>query len=234
MSHTNSASPNIVAIIQARLGSSRLPLKSLLSLRDYPIIDWICQRLCRSKLLSQMIVAIPDTQLDEILGEHLQRRGIPFMAGSESDVLSRFTQAAEITKADLVVRICADNPLVWWEAIDRLIEFYLSHALDYAYNHVPKLNLWPDGLGAEIISRTTLWELHEKAKLKSQREHCLNYIWDNAAKFRIGTFDPVETWLRRPYLKLDIDTREDFRKLSLKNINPDMNAQEILNTFLNH
>lgn len=232
MSQIKAGSSNIVAIIQARLGSSRLPLKSLLALRDYPIIDWICKRLSRSRLLSQIIVAIPHTSLDEILGQHLQRRGIPFMTGSESDVLSRFTKAAEITNADFIVRICADNPLVWWEAIDRLIEFYLSHSFDYAYNHVPRLNLWPDGLGAEIISRQVLIELDSCAKLKSQREHCLNYIWDNPAKFRIGTFDPTEMWLRRPYLKLDIDTVEDFRKLSLKNLNLDMNARDIVNTFL--
>ena len=150
------------------------------------------------------MVAVPDTPLDKVLMEHLQRRGVPCVAGSEDDVLARFCLAAKAADAGSVVRVCADNPLIWGGAIDRLVDFYAQGQWDYAYNHIPRNNLWPDGLGAEILSRELLDELNAKAAQTSQREHCLNYIWDNAANFSIGTFDPQEAWLRRPELKLDM------------------------------
>lgn len=218
----------IVAIIQARLGSSRLPLKSLLSLNGAPIIDWVTDRVAKAAKIDEMIVAIPDTPLDEALAVHLSSRGTPWISGPENDVLGRFVKAAVATQADLVIRICADNPMIWWEALDRLVEFYQIGGLDYAYNHVPLGNLWPDGLGGEIISRQMLESMNSMATQSSQREHCLNYIRDNAEKFRIGTFDPKEPWLRRPDLKLDVDSAEDFRRLALLPLHKDMSAREII------
>ena len=218
----------IVAIIQARLGSTRLPLKSLLSLRDRPIINWVTSRVSQSKLLDQYIVAIPDTSLDQILAEHLERLAVPYFVGSENDVLARFIGAAHNTQADLVVRICADNPLIWWEAIDQLIEHYLTYLPDYAYNHVPKNNLWPDGLGAEILSTELLEDLGRKASLPSEREHCLNYIWNNAKDFKIETFDPRQSILCRPNLKLDIDTVSDFERLARLPLSINLGAEDIV------
>lgn len=217
-----------VAIVQARLGSSRLPLKSLLCLRDLPIIDWVTRRLAQARRLDQIMVAVPDTELDRVLLEHLQRRGVPCLAGPENDVLARFRLAAKATDAAVAVRVCADNPLIWGEAVDRLLAHYERTGCDYAYNHIPRNNRWPDGLGAEVLSRELLDELDAKAKQPSQREHCLNYIWDNAAAFRISTFDPEEPWLCRPDLKLDLDRPEDFRRLALLPLSPGMDARAIV------
>lgn len=230
MSAAGSTRPGgkVVAIVQARLGSTRLPLKSLLTLRGTPLIDWVTGRLARARQLDGLMVAVPDTQLDRVLFEHLERRGVPVMAGPEEDVLARFAQAAKQADAGLVVRVCADNPCIWGEAVDRLVDFYRQGGCDYAYNHIPRNNLWPDGLGAEILSRDLLEELDSRAKLPSQREHCLNYLWDNAENYRIATFDPVEPWLRRPELKLDVDSAEDFRRLALLPLQPDMDAREIV------
>ncbi len=221
----------VIAIIQARLGSSRLPLKSLLCLRDIPVIDWLTQRLARSTRVDGILVAVPDTALDVVLLEHLHRRHIPCMTGPENDVLERYRLAAQQADAGLVVRVCADNPLIWGTAVDRLVDFYMQGTWDYAYNHIPRNNLWPDGLGAEIISRELLEYMAAKANTQAQREHCCNYIWDHQAEFRIGTFDPEEEWLRRPDLKLDMDSPEDFRRLSLHPIRPDMDAHDIVDMF---
>lgn len=231
MSSTRIGSGKIVAIVQARLGSSRLPMKTLLCLRDLPVIDWIVQRLSHSRRLHGTMVAVPDTPLDQVLREHLQRRNVPCIVGSENDVLSRFCLAARAADADVVVRVCADNPLIWGEAVDRLVDFYDASDCDYAYNHIPRNNLWPDGLGAEIISRELLEKLDAAATQTSQREHCLNYIWDNADFFRIATFDPEETWLRRPDLKLDMDRPEDFRRLALMPLHPDMDARALVDAL---
>lgn len=218
----------IAAIVQARLGSTRLPLKSLLSLSGLPIIDWAAGRLAASSLLNEVVVAIPDAPLDRALELHLKRSGIAYCTGPEDDVLRRFTLAADAIGADYVVRVCADNPLVWGGAIDRLIRFYFESECDYAWNHIPRDNMWPDGLGAEMASAALLHRLDEVARLPSQREHCFNYIWDNAGQFRMRTFDPEEGWLRRPDLKLDIDSAQDFLKLSLLNLSPDMDAAQII------
>lgn len=228
---TKKASGKTVALVQARLGSSRLPMKSLLCLRDFPLIDWVTRRLARATKLDGIMVAVPDTERDAVLLEHLRRHGVPCAAGPEDDVLARMALAARAADAAIVVRVCADNPLVWGGAVDRLLAHYAHAACDYAYNHIPRGNLWPDGLGAEALSRELLEELNARAILPPQREHCLNYIWDNAEKFRISTFDPEEPWLRRPEIKLDVDSPEDFRRLSLLPLHPDMDAGDIIRIF---
>lgn len=217
-----------VAIVQARLGSSRLPMKSLLCLHGYPIIDWVTQRLSTSRLLDRIIVATPDTPMDAVLREHLRCRNIASMSGSENDVLSRVCDAARLTGAETVVRVCADNPLIWGEAVDRLLLFYAVTHCDYAYNHIPRNNLWPDGLGAEVLSADLLFELERMAKTPAQREHCLNYLWDNRGDFCLATFDPDETALRRPDVRLDVDTPEDFARLALAPLRIDMTADEVM------
>lgn len=224
----DASKPKVAAIVQARLGSSRLPLKSLVNLAGLPIIDWVIRRLARSAEVDHIIVAVPDTPLDSILKTHLEEKGIECVTGPEDDVLTRFRLAAEKTAPDLVVRVCADNPLIWWKAVDQLVRFYKASSLDYAYNHIPRGNTWPDGLGAEIISADLLAKIDRKAHTRAQREHCLNYIWDNPADFRIGTFDPKEEWLRRPDLKFDIDTIEDFQRLGQMPINVKTGARELL------
>lgn len=224
----SASSQRVVAIVQARLGSSRLPLKSLLCLRGSPLVDWVARRLSKAKELDQLLFAIPDTELDLLLADHLGRNNIAYIRGPENDVLERFRQAARLSKADIIVRVCADNPLVSPEAVDRLVRFFKNILPDYAYNHIPRGNLWPDGLGAEIVSRQTLEHIAKKAATASQREHCFNYIWDNPEDFKIATFDPDEAWLRRPDLKLDIDSREDFQKIASLKISPDVKLEELI------
>ncbi len=217
-----------VAIVQARLGSTRLPLKSLLCLRGMPIIDWVVARVRTARLLDEVVVACPDTALDQVLISHLEAGGVPVFAGSENDVLDRFVAAARRWDAGRIVRVCADNPLVWGEAIDRLIRFHESGHADYSYNHVPRENLWPDGLGAEIVDRDLLEYMAAVATAPAQREHCMNYLWDNRERFTLATFDPGEVWLRRPDIRLDVDTVEDFRRLSLLPLSVTSDARRIV------
>lgn len=206
-----------LALIQSRLGSTRLPLKALLHLHGEPLINWIIKRLRRSKLLDGLVVALPDNPDDDILAAHLASLDVPVFRGPENDVLARFHLAAEAHKADRVVRVCADNPLIWGEEIDNLIRAFddLGGGDDlYVYNHIPSGNRYPDGLGAEMISAGLLHSLHERATLPAHREHCLSYIKDNAPSFRIHTFDPPDPALHHPELKLDVDTPADFLYLA--------------------
>ena len=221
----------VVAIVQSRLGSTRLPLKAFLNLHGKPLIDWTLERLAMATRLDGIVVAVPDTEMDALLQKHVEAGGVRCVAGSEDDVLARFVLAAQKANAGKIVRVCADNPLVWGEAVDRLVDFYGKNPCDYAYNHIPRNNLWPDGLGAEMISRDLLDEMDKKAREKSQREHCLNYIWDNSNDYRIATFDPAEDWLKRPDLKLDVDRPADDVRLAQRPLKPQMNAREIVEIF---
>ena len=168
--------PKTVALIQARMGSSRLPMKSLITLRGLPLIDWITTRVAKASLVDQMVVAMPETELDTVLAEHLQRQGIATFQGSEDDVLLRFYEAGKKYHATQVVRICADNPLIWGGAIDELLRFYRLGHCQYAYNHIPRNNMWPDGLGAETLSFTLLEESHHNSTKPEHRRHCRSYI----------------------------------------------------------
>jgi spore coat polysaccharide biosynthesis protein SpsF len=229
---TKKASGKTVALVQARLGSSRLPMKSLLCLRNFPLIDWVTRRLARATKLDGIMVAVPDTERDAVLLEHLRRHGVPCATGPEDDVLARMALAARAADAAIVVRVCADNPLVWGGAVDRLLAHYAHAACDYAYNHIPRGNLWPDGLGAEMVSFPLLASLAQRAVRPEHREHCLSYIWDHAAEFAVQTFDPDDVRLRRPEIRLDVDTPADYRRLALMPLTPASPPEEAVRLYI--
>ena len=101
----------------------------------------------------------------------------------------------------------------------------------YVYNHIPKNNLYPDGLGAEMISYGLLEDLAARAVIPAHREHCFSFIWDNPSMFSIHTFDPEGPSLRRPDIKLDIDTRQDYEKLSGLAVTPDSPPQDVIAAY---
>ncbi len=221
-----------VGIIQARLGSTRLPLKMLLSLHGKPIIEWVVTRVRQSKLLDEIVVAIPNTKENNTLAKYLQKLNVKVHRGSENDVLSRFYKVAKEYNATHIIRICADNPLIDGEEIDNLIKFYEKEQPDYAYNHIPKNNNYPDGIGAEMVSFELFEKIHNDAKEQGHREHCLSYITDNYDKFNIKTFDPLDNLLCYPELKFDVDTFSDYEKLAMKDIKININSKELIALFL--
>ena len=107
----------------------------------------------------------------------------------------------------------------------------MRNPCDYAYNHIPRNNQYPDGLGAEIVSYQTLKMIYENAKLDSQKEHIFNFIRDNEKDFEIKTFDPMEEELKRPDIKLDVDTFEDYEKMIRMNLYIDITPLEIIKLY---
>jgi len=220
-----------VAIIQARMGSTRLPCKMMLQLAGYPLVDWVVRRTQAAALVDQVVLATSVNPENDILERHLAAQGIAVFRGSEDDVLERFYNAAQKYGATHVVRVCADNPLVWGGAIDELIRCYRKTGCDYAYNHIPRRNAWPDGLGAEMTSFALLERIAREATLPAHREHCLSYIWDNPELFSIATFDPADARLARPHVRLDVDIAADYVKLARMPLRLDMSPLEILDLY---
>lgn len=220
----------IIAIIQARMGSSRFPGKMLTPLHGAPLIDWVVQRTKKAVKIDDLIVAIPDSEPNNELENHLRNIDAKVIRGSENDVLARFHHAATTFKASHVIRICGDNPMICPNAIDELIRFFFKHdpTPDYAYNHVPDGNSWPDGLGAEICTIKVLSQVHKEASDPEHREHVFNYLKENQKIFNIQTFEPLDKRLALPELKLDIDHPHDLAKFANIDIHPETETLKII------
>lgn len=221
----------IVAVIQARLGSTRLPYKMMLSLHGRPIIEWVVLRVLKARLLDDIVVAIPDSEENDVLEKYLARLEVDVYRGQEHDVLNRIYNAAKLKQATHVVRVCADNPLISGAEIDNLIDYYLNNPCDYAYNGVPRGNTYPDGLGAEIVPFPMLEQLEKIVTRLAQREHCFAYITENQEQFIVRTFNPPNCRVANPELKLDIDCFEDYYHMSLKDFELDTPDEMLVEIF---
>jgi spore coat polysaccharide biosynthesis protein SpsF len=215
------------------MGSRRLPGKSLLDLHGYPVVEWVYNRLKTTNLIDKIIFSIPNTEENDILSDYLLKIGTNVYRGSENDVVDRVYNTAKKYKIDVVIRVCADRPLICPNTIDTLVRYFLNNKCDYAYNHVPIDNNYPVGFGAEICSVPLLNEIKQKANTSDQREHLFNYILDNKDLYKICTFEPPD-FLSYPNLKLDLDTNEEYLLLQQLNINISMNSKDIINNYLKH
>ena len=203
----------VLGLIQARLGSKRLPRKMLLKLDQYSIIEWVIKRSIKSKKLDKLVLATTKLIEDDILCDIAKKLGIGFFRGSENNVLKRFACAADKFNYSSVVRICADNPFIDPLEIDRLIKFFEEEKTDYCFNHLNKLDSqYADGFGAEIFSNKVLQSISKKVINKEQKEHVTLYLWDNMNKYRISSLKAPKT-LAYPKLRFDIDNQLDFLKI---------------------
>jgi glutamate-1-semialdehyde 2,1-aminomutase len=162
----------IVAIVQARMGSVRLPGKVMKPICDMPMIELLLRRLKSSKRLHQIIVAISESPENHILVDHVQRVGFEVLRGSEQDVLSRYALAARVHQADIIVRITGDCPLVDAELVDAMIAAY--EGFDYLSNIDPPT--FPDGLDVEVFSRDALDIANREAVDAYDREHVTPFL----------------------------------------------------------
>jgi len=203
----------IVAIIQARMGSKRFPGKMLEKLNGYPILEWVIVRLKKSKYISQIIVATSSLAEDDQIEKVSKNNDVRYFRGDENDVLSRFCEAAKQFNADLVVRVCADNPFIDPFEVDRLIDFYDKNDCDYVCNHMNKLNCgYADGFGAEILSSKLLIDLNKKRLKDDEREHLTLYLHRNNNKYKLLGV-PAPAALSFPDLKFDVDSKNDLKRI---------------------
>jgi spore coat polysaccharide biosynthesis protein SpsF len=204
----------VVAVVQARMGSSRFPGKMLAKLGEQELLRWVLTRVCDAKEVDQVVLATSTSRDDDQIVEAASDFKVLVVRGSQDDVLDRFVQAAKDSKADLVVRVCADNPFIAAEEIDRLVLAHKLGGFDYSCNHQQRLdNRYADGFGGEIFSASLLNDISKSTTQTAHREHVTSYVWDNLAKFKVqAVMAPSE--LAFPEMKLDIDTPEDLNRLN--------------------
>lgn len=164
----------IVALVQARIGSTRLPGKVMKPISGIPMIELLLSRLSRTKEVDQIVVATSVDQCNQSLVEHVRKLGYACEQGSENDVLERYVHAAQAHQADVVVRITGDCPLVDPGLVDKAIQHFKASELDYLCNNYPPT--YPDGLDIEVFTLKALQKANKETNKPFDREHVTPYL----------------------------------------------------------
>lgn len=175
---------NVLAIIQARVGSTRLPGKVLLKIQDKTILQHVVDRVSMSHLVDEVIVATTIHRKDLPIVKLCSSKGIRIFCGSEEDVLDRYYQAAKLIKPKSILRITADCPVIDSEIIDQVIKKHLETGADYTGNTVGA-ETFPDGQDAEVFKYNALKSAWKNSELSSEREHVTQYIKKHEDQFKV-------------------------------------------------
>jgi len=202
-----------LAIIQARLGSKRLPKKMKMKILNLSLIDWVIKRVKKSKKITKIVLATTTLAEDNFFEKIAKKHKINIYRGSAKDVLSRFYKASLKYKPKKIVRVCGDNPFVDPDFLDDLITNFSSKKYDYGFNHQSKFKIkCVDGFGAEIFNFSTMEKLYFNIKNKLYREHVTLGLLKKKHKYKIQFIKPKKKFLISN-IKYDINTIEDFTKI---------------------
>jgi spore coat polysaccharide biosynthesis protein SpsF len=197
----------ITAIIQARMGSTRLPGKVLKKIKGKTLLEILVERLRQAKKIDQIIIATSTDKKNLAIVKLAKKINCPYFIGNENDVLDRVYQAAKKFKAQTIIRVTADCPFHDPELVDQIVEFYLKNKSKYDYVSNVDPPSFPDGLDLWIIPFKTLERAWKEAKLTSEREHVCPYIWKNPHLFKIGHFESKKDY---SHLRWTVDDIGDF------------------------
>ena len=202
----------IVAIIEARMTSSRLPGKVVMPLAGKPAVGWIIERLKRSRYVDEVIVATTTNKTDDALVEAARNLKAKSFRGSEDDVLARVLGAAHETKADVIVEITGDCPLVDHRLVDRAIELLSEKKADFVSNNTSATPTFPDGFDVRVFPTAVLEQVDRLTKDPIDRVHVSYYIWTHPDKFKVVEWKaPPE--MHGPDLRVTLDERNDYELL---------------------
>ena len=200
----------IVAIVQARMGSTRLPNKVMNMIGGMPMIEILLSRLSHSTEINQILLATSKDKRNISLIDHVQKLGYICICGSENDVLNRYLVAAKKSKADIIVRITGDCPLIDPILVDKLIKFTYDNNIDYCSNTL--IENYPDGQDIEVFKFSALEVAWENAILSSDREHVTPYIRNNSDFKGANIFKALNYPCASNYskIRMTVDEPRDF------------------------
>lgn len=200
--------PRTVAIVQARMGSRRLPGKVLALLGGSPVLRHVTFRAAQARTVNEVVVATSDQAGDDPIAAWCEEEGMVCVRGSEEDVLTRYALAAEATGADIIVRVTADCPLLSSEVLDVVVDARDASGGDYASNTL--VRSFPHGLDVECLTRTTLDIAAAEALELEEREHVTPFIYNSPERFRLTSVVASDDW---SWLRWTLDTAEDLKAL---------------------
>lgn len=202
----------VVIISQARMTSTRLPGKVLKEVLGKPLLSYQIERLKRAALADEVVIATSENKSDDAIVELCERMGVQYNRGSEHDVLERYYETARKYKADAVVRVTADSPLIDPREIDRVIGYYLENRDQYDYVSNVIERTFPRGMDTEIFSMQALETAFKQAKDQSEREHVTLHIYKNSQRFRLAN---VSNSIDLSFLRWTVDEPDDFKLIKI-------------------
>jgi spore coat polysaccharide biosynthesis protein SpsF len=205
--------PLCVAIVQARMSSTRLPGKVLKDIAGRAMLARVVMRARRARRVSQVVVATTTDSADDPVAAFCRLQGFPVARGSMNDVLDRYYRAAREFGAEIVVRLTADCPVIDPGEIDHVVTVLLEEGLDFAANRLPPpwKRTYPVGLDTEVCSFAGLERAWREARLPYEREHVMPYFYDEPGRFRIKVLDHDPDY---GYHRWTVDTAEDLELLN--------------------
>jgi spore coat polysaccharide biosynthesis protein SpsF len=226
----------VVAIIQARMNSSRLPGKILYKVLDKALLSLQIERVKKVSLIDEIVIATTINSCDEPIVELCQKLDVACYRGSELDVLKRYYEAASAFKANAIVRLTSDCPVIDPFTVDRVIAHYLFHSahVDYVSNILNRS--YPRGMDTEIFSMEALRIANYETTLMHDREHVTPYIYTHPERFRL---ESVEYLSNESHHRWTVDTMEDFQLIakiieSLYPSNPSFTLEDMLTLLQKH
>lgn len=226
--------PKIVIIVQARMGSTRLPGKSMKPIAGKPMLGYVIERLRHSRQAQALVVATTTEPQDQPIADFCDSMGVECFRGHPEDLLDRYKKAADLTQATVIVRVTGDCPLIDSAIVDKVIGRYLEIKPDYASNTLERT--YPRGMDVEVFSKDALDRAYAEAEWTAEREHVTPYIYHHPDEFRL---ENVSLDKDQSHLRLTVDTSEDFKLISLiieslKNRHPNFTLDDILNEIKKH
>jgi spore coat polysaccharide biosynthesis protein SpsF len=200
-----------IAIVQARMGSSRLPGKIMKNLCGKPVLWHVCNRLSYSEKIEEIVIATTKNKEDLIVEKFCKENNISYFRGSEKDVLLRYYEAAKLFNAEVVIRVTSDCPIIDPQIVDKMIEEFLlmnssEICIDYLSNSL--MRTFPRGLDVEIFTYQALEKANFGARKEYEREHVTPYIYQHPQIFSIRNF---ENQIDYSFHRWTLDTEEDYK-----------------------
>ena len=198
----------MLCILQARMGSKRVPKKMLIKLNGKALISRVYDQLIRSKSIKKIIIASSKAKSNNSLEKYCKFMKINFFRGSENNVASRFYKILKESKFNYFVRICGDSPLIDYRLIDKMAKFSKKGGYDIITNLLPRT--YPRGQSVEIIKSRFFLKNYNKIKKKFDKEHVTTYFYKNSKKFKIKSFTSEIKFRNTNYC---VDRQDDLIKI---------------------
>lgn len=210
----------IICIVQARMGSERLPGKVMREINGKPMISYTLNALKKSRYIDQVILATSTLEINNPLAEYVSKNGFELFRGSEENVLERFKMVSDKYNGDIIIRVTGDCPLIDPIIVDNVVTKFMMYDYDYVRLDVP--NTFQRGFDVEVFSKSALDKVYglvcndenmNREEYQPYREHVTYYIYNHQDQFKVGYVKGEGKYFENRDVNLSVDTIEDFERV---------------------